>query len=537
MSVELAPIILFVYNRLDHTRQTVEALQKNELVSESTLYVFADGAKDNATNEQRQKVQDVRDYIHTISGFKEIVIEESSKNKGLANAVIAGVTKVINQYGKVIVLEDDIETSVGFLKYMNDALSLYEEEPQVMHVSGYMYPNDKKLPDTFFYQAASCWGWATWKRSWEKFSPNAKYLFEELKKNSLIETLNINTIHDFEGQLNANIDGGMKTWFIKWHASVVLNHGYCLYPRQSLVNNIGFDNSGEHCGEAPEFYNKYLERYIQVERQPLEFNEIVVQYLKNFYSENRSLDNCTKKKILIIKNMQNIGKKIKNRIKRKAIRIFDKKVRKSLLRSFPGAQVLKNWDAVGFISSSERDNGIGAHVQLYGPYHISNSLIGDYTYIAMNPYMSQTTVGKFCSIGPNLICGWGIHPTESISSHPMFFSTLKQNGMTLSAEDKFEERKPITIGNDVFIGANVTILDGVTIGDGAVIGAGAVVSKDIPPYAVAVGCPIRVIRYRFEEETRRKLHEIRWWDFDEEHLQDVERMIFDVEGFIDKYSK
>ena len=145
----------------------------------------------------------------------------------------------------------------------------------------------------------------------------------------------------------------------------------------------------------------------------------------------------------------------------------------------------------------------------------------------------MTKIGKFCSIGPGLVCGWGIHPINGLSTHPMFYSTLRQNGMTLSAVDKVVERKPITIGNDVFIGANVTILDGVTIGDGAVIGAGAVVSKDIPSYAVAVGCPIQIVKYRFNSEQIEALRKIEWWDFDDDKLKEVERLFFEVERFID----
>ena len=147
----------------------------------------------------------------------------------------------------------------------------------------------------------------------------------------------------------------------------------------------------------------------------------------------------------------------------------------------------------------------------------------------------MTKIGKFCSIGPNFFCGWGVHPTNGISTSPMFYSTKKQNGITLSLEDKIDERKQIIIGNDVFIGANVTILDGITIGDGAVIGAGAVVSKDIPPYAVAVGCPIKVLRFRFEDDVIMKLQRIKWFDFDEEKLRDVERLFFNVNEFIEKY--
>lgn len=178
---------------------------------------------------------------------------------------------------------------------------------------------------------------------------------------------------------------------------------------------------------------------------------------------------------------------------------------------------------------------LSSNVKLYPPYSINDSSVGVYTYVAQNARISKAEIGKFCSIGPNLLCGWGIHPTEALSTSPMFYSTLKQNGVTLSSVDKIEERKIIQIGNDVFIGANVTILDGVTIGDGAVIGAGAVVSKDIPPYAIAVGCPIKVIRYRFTDEQIAKLRKIEWWNFNEEQLKDVERMFFDIDSFIEKY--
>lgn len=211
------------------------------------------------------------------------------------------------------------------------------------------------------------------------------------------------------------------------------------------------------------------------------------------------------------------------------------KIKKYVLRSFPELQAV-NSPGRRLIAYYYDKKKCGQYVKVYPPAHIYDTSIGDYSYIADNSYISDTTIGKCCSIGTNFICGWGIHPTETISTHPMFFSTKRQNGMTLSSEDKIEERKHINIGNDVFIGANVTVLDGVTIGDGAVIGAGAVVSKDIPPYAVAVGCPIKIIRYRFDEETCQKLQEIRWWDFDEEHLQDVEEMIFDVKGFVEKYN-
>ena len=191
-----------------------------------------------------------------------------------------------------------------------------------------------------------------------------------------------------------------------------------------------------------------------------------------------------------------------------------------------------DWEHIMF---EQKDNRIGKNVTIYRPTHIKDSEIGDYTIISINAYISMTHVGKFSSLGPNLFCGWGIHPTTGISTASMFYSTKKQNGFALTDKDKIEERKLISIGNDVFIGANVTVLDGVTIGDGAIIGAGAVVSKDIPDYAIAVGNPIKIIRYRFNESQISALKRIQWWNFEEDKLQDIEKMFFDIDEFIKKY--
>lgn len=198
----------------------------------------------------------------------------------------------------------------------------------------------------------------------------------------------------------------------------------------------------------------------------------------------------------------------------------------------------ENIPELNFIPNNARwGSKISDKALMQSPSSITESTIGDYTYGAIYSHISMTDIGKFCSIGPNLLCGWGLHPTNGISTAPMFYSTMKQNGTTLSETNKVVERKRITIGNDVFIGANVTILDGVTIGDGAIIGAGAVINKDIPPYAVAVGCPVRIVKYRFPEDIIEKLLEIQWWNFSEEHLKQVEEQFFDVESFVKECGK
>lgn len=185
---------------------------------------------------------------------------------------------------------------------------------------------------------------------------------------------------------------------------------------------------------------------------------------------------------------------------------------------------------------SERANSVVSDkARVYSPYFMHGVIIGNYTTIAKNCNISNCTIGAFTSIGPNFCCNFGIHPTHALTTCAMFYSPSKVNGFALVTAPKVEESKHTTIGNDVFIGANVTVLDGVTIGDGAVIGAGAVVSKDIPPYAIAVGCPIRIIKYRMTESQIAAMQRIQWWNWDDDRLQEVERMFEDIDGFIKKY--
>lgn len=199
-----APIALFCYKRLDTLKKTVEALQKNELASDSILYIFSDGPKEGS----EEKVHQVRDYIKTINGFKEIKIEESLTNKGLANSIIYGVTKIVNEYGRIIVIEDDLVTNPYFLKYMNEALDMYEKEEGVGCIHGYNYPVEK-LPKetTFFIKGTECWGWATWKRAWKLFNPNAKELLEEIKKRKLSKDFDKNNSYPYTEMLELQAEG------------------------------------------------------------------------------------------------------------------------------------------------------------------------------------------------------------------------------------------------------------------------------------------------------------------------------------------
>ena len=185
------------------------------------------------------------------------------------------------------------------------------------------------------------------------------------------------------------------------------------------------------------------------------------------------------------------------------------------------------------VRSEKADVWYGKNTNVAAPFFLHGVKLDDYSYIAKNSNISNCVIGKFCSIGPNFCCGLGIHPTNGISTAPMFYSTAKQNGMTFCQKSNIAESKQTVIGNDVFIGANVTVLDGVRIADGAVVGAGAVVVDDIPPYAIAVGVPAKVVKYRFDEKTIEDLLDKQWWNGTEEELKRVASDFWNVDSFIE----
>ena len=248
--MSLAPIILFVYNRLWHTQQTIEALLKNKLASESDLFIFSDGPK----TENDEKVSEVRKYIKTISGFKSVTIFEKEKNCGLANSVIAGVTEIINKFGKVIVLEDDLVTSRYFVKFMNEALNFFENDKRLFSVSGYTY-SDKimKIPknyrhDIYLSYRNESLGWGTWIDRWNSVDWGVAD-FKEFCENPKLQKAFNRGGADMSGMLKAQIEGKIDSWAIRFDYALFKNDCFNVKPIKPLVCNIGL-TSGTHCSKG-----------------------------------------------------------------------------------------------------------------------------------------------------------------------------------------------------------------------------------------------------------------------------------------------
>ena len=281
-----APILLFTYNRLQHTQRCLEALLKNTLAADSELFVYADAAKDEAGKEA---VEEVRRYIHSLQGFRTITIIERDENWGLARNIIDGVTTQIKKYGKVIVLEDDLVVAPYFLQFMNDALEKYKDEPKVGHIQACDFTQDASLPDTFLIKWTGSWGWATWERAWKHFNPNGKELLHELEARKLSYTFDFNGKYGFTRMLRRQIAGKNNSWAIRWNASLFIKDILSLNVGRSLVQNEGFDGSGTKCGGGGLYASNLHLAPLPVQKiSPIVENQEARQAFVRYYARTNS---------------------------------------------------------------------------------------------------------------------------------------------------------------------------------------------------------------------------------------------------------
>lgn len=256
-----APVILFVYNRPAHTKATLEALRRNTLAAQSDLIIFSDAPKNEAAEDL---VRDVRNIISDVAGFASVRIVYRDTNFGLAKSVISGVTEVMGEYGRVIVLEDDLVTTQRFMEFMNKALDYYETDSKVFSIGGYQFPEGtmtfpgRYRYDTYASYRCCSWGWATWRDRWERIDWSMSY-FDDFMASSSQQTEFNRGGPDMTQMLILQKAGKIDSWAIRFCYAHFVGDTRCIYPVKSMINNIGLDNSGVHCGVDPRRQHKELD--------------------------------------------------------------------------------------------------------------------------------------------------------------------------------------------------------------------------------------------------------------------------------------
>ena len=311
----IAPIALFVYNRPEHTRSVIRALQQNTLAGQSILYVFADGIKANTTTEQHERICLVRDIASKIDGFKEVHLMLSNVNKGCAKSIIDGVSYVVKKHGRVIVVEDDIITIPQFLQYMNDALDFYSTDRRIWSVGGmnidiHLPEKYTKKHDLYLVHRGCSWGWGTWADRWKDIDwevKDSEQFFTSKRKTGKFD-------RGGEGMtqmLRDQLDGKIDAWDIIWDYHVFKHNGYGLRPIKSFTQNIGMDGSGTHYNEdnpsdpqAPIFDPNHDTIRFEKNLRP---NKEVQRIFYNYWSDKEKLPLTTQVKRLVKRLLRNIG--------------------------------------------------------------------------------------------------------------------------------------------------------------------------------------------------------------------------------------
>ncbi len=286
----MTPIILFIYSRPEYTLQTLESLAQNPEAQHSDLFVFADGAKPNATPEQIKKIQEARAVVKSKQWCKSVTIFESENNKGLANSIIGGVTEILKKYDCVIVLEDDLLLSKYFLSFMNDALDEFADEEKVGGVgaSNYFCPPDS-VNENFFLRTPDTYGWGIYRRSWQYFNGDSEYLLKEIEKRGLQKRLNMENSINLARMMREQSVGKVDSWAVRWCASALLQDFLFFYPQTAMARHEGFAGGTNFTGHE-EFHDERVDLATQknnVQTIPLIENKTALQeYIKHHKKTN-----------------------------------------------------------------------------------------------------------------------------------------------------------------------------------------------------------------------------------------------------------
>lgn len=244
------PILISVYDRLEHFKSCIESLQNNAISNNTIIYIASDAAKDNHSKE---KIQNVRKYIKTISGFKEVILLDWDENKGQSRSIKDARDLIFQKYDGYIFLEDDNVVSPYFLDYMNYNLNYWKDDRRILYVCGYMYPiNFTSNYDSVFLKEYNAWGVGVWKNKFiDVHLLDSDFFMNNPENLKLMKMFSNTSYYILMSDLfyQKNYADGRRAF------TLIYKDAYSIFPRKSLVKNIGQDGSGLHSGT-----NKYLQK-------------------------------------------------------------------------------------------------------------------------------------------------------------------------------------------------------------------------------------------------------------------------------------
>jgi hypothetical protein len=283
------PIGAFVYKRPQHAQRMLKSLLSNPEASTMPIYIYCDGPRNRSDVEQ---VSLTRAVVRQLAPPHSIIVDRA-ENMGLANSIISGVSEMCDRHGRAVVLEDDLIFSPTTLRYLSQALDRYEEHEKIMHVSAYMFPVDVRLPETFLYREATCWGWATWARAWKKFEPDGRVIRDYLRNKGIEHEFDVRGSMFFTKMLEQQISGQNNSWAIRWYGSMAMHEGLALHPGKSFVLNIGFDGTGEHCTPSDLFdvkiYDQDITNWTEPTFESAAAVEAMIRYRRSWYHRRPTL--------------------------------------------------------------------------------------------------------------------------------------------------------------------------------------------------------------------------------------------------------
>lgn len=465
-----SPVLVFVYNRADNAKKTLEALEKNELAKESIVYIFSDGPKGKNNTIDEQKVSETRAVLKTNWKFKEVNVIERKENWGIYDNLTKGVKEIVNKFGKVIVIEDDILTSKNFLLYMNKSLQMYEKEYSVMQISGYQFPSKKWKSNNqaIFLPHATSWGWGTWSRAWNKLdheSQGAEILKKDIEKN---KAFNLGTENTFSNLLFSQTkSGNSNDWDIRWWWTIFNSNGLVLHPDSSLVRNIGFGEDATHTKidlfkDDQDFLNYSIKHYpkkIEIDKKK---KKKIFQYFSKVYDNKPTLLQKLKYYLNPFEYFRKFKLIIINKLK--YILLSDENI-VEISKKITSFQIKENLSSIQMGEKSI----LTSHAEI--SVESKDSIrIGDQSLIEGGLF--TLSKNALITVGNNTVISRGC---KIITKNKIQIGDNVSINLNTIIINNGSQEKNITIEDNVKIGCNVTILQGAIIKENSKISSGSIV--------------------------------------------------------------